>query len=169
MTCLMMRTLVAFCAMAAAISLIDCGSGDDEEKINRLVASGARLAEAHDTAGILDLATADVLAMPNGLGRREIRAYLWRTFKYYGPLHVHYPRPTIEIEEDGQRARTGFPFLIVRKEKRLPGLDMLRDDPMAWFEAIGENADLYRMDLDLIRQDGDWRVDRVTVERHVGR
>lgn len=145
-----------------------CTRQDDEEKIRALIDDGAQLAEAHDISGILDLATENLLAMPMGLDRRGVKAVLWRTFRHYGALKVLYPRPSVDIQDDAGMALARLPFVILRKEKTVPGLDELRDSPVAWLEKIGGNADLYRLELQLIRQDDDWRVDRVTVERFTG-
>ena len=146
-------------------ALLACSDDTDEEKIRALIDEGARMAEAHDISGILELGTKEVVALPMGIGRREIRGLLWRTFTHYGPLHLLYPSPTVEIDDDTGAAEVRFPFLIVRKEQTIPDLETLRDDPGTWLEQIGDNADLYRLRLEWVRQDGDWRVDRVTVER----
>jgi hypothetical protein len=103
------------------------------------------------------------------LDRRGIRAVLWRTFNYYGPLAVFYPRPEIEINAAAGEASVRFPFLIVRKEHDMPGLETLRDDPVAWIEAVGDKADLYSLQLDWIKRDGEWVVDRAFLERFSGR
>ena len=107
--------------------------------------------------------------MPMNLDRRGIRAVLWRTFNDYGPLAVFHPRPEIEINAVAGEASTRFPFLIVRKEHDMPGLDALRDDPMAWTEAVGDKADLYNLQLEWIEEDGEWVVDRAFLERFSGR
>lgn len=163
---LWMERLTVFILLV--IGVLGCARDSDEEKIRALIADGGRLAEAHDIAGLMDLGTAELLAMPMELDRREIKAALWRTFRYYGPLRVVYPRPTVDIRDDSTHATARFPFLILRKEQILPDLDTLRDDPAAWLATIGENADLYRIYLELIRQDNRWRVDRVTIERYPG-
>jgi hypothetical protein len=145
-----------------------CTSRDDAESIRTLIAKGAALAEAHDINGMLDLASADVRAMPMALDRRAVKGVLWRTFKYYGPLKVLYPRPFVDMVTNDNEASAQFPFLIVKKGQPLKNLDGLRDDPMAWIGAIGKSADLYRLRLQLIKQDGDWLVDRAVLERFTG-
>lgn len=145
-----------------------CSRPADDEKIRTLIAKGAASAEAHDIAGILELATGDVRAMPMDLDRRGIKGILWRTFNYYGPLKILYPRPDVEIDEDGNAAAVRLPFLIVKKELDFPNLESLRDDPMAWIEAVGETADLYRIRLSFTRQDGAWLVHQAILERFTG-
>jgi len=155
---------VVFFAICAA-----CSRSDDADKIRGQIARGAKLAEAHDIRGLLKLASKEVVAMPMNLDRSGIRAVLWRTFNYYGPLSIFYPRPEIEINPAAGEASTRFPFLIVRKEHDMPGLDTLRDDPMAWIEATGDKADLYNLQLEWIQKDGEWLVDRAFIERFSGR
>ena len=146
-----------------------CSSSEtDSEAIHRLIDAGAMLAEAHDVAGLLALTTDDVRAMPMDLARSGIKGVLWRTFKHYGPLAILYPRPTLAIDEDGRHASASVIFLIVKKEHSLPSLEGLRDDPMAWAEAVGETADLYRLKLSVVKRDDDWRVHRATLERFTG-
>ena len=163
------RVVIAGVAAVAFLALcMSCLRGDDADKIRAQIARGAKLAEAHDIGGLLKLATRDVVAMPMALDRRGIRAVLWRTFTTYGPLAVFYPRPDIEINAAAGEASTRFPFLIVRKEHDLPGLDTLRDDPMAWIEAVGDKADLYNLQLEWIQKEGEWVVDRAFLERFSG-
>jgi len=165
------RTRVVIAIVAAGVFLVlcmSCSRGDDADKIRTQIASGATLAETHDIGGLLRLATRDIVAMPMNLDRSGIRAVLWRTFKTYGPLAVFYPRPEIEINAAAGEASTRFPFLIVRKEHDLPGLDTLRDDPMAWIEAVGDKADLYNLQLEWIQKNGEWVVDRAFLERFSG-
>ncbi|XPS82024.1 uncharacterized protein Dvar_00420 [Desulfosarcina variabilis str. Montpellier] len=151
------------CAICAG-----CSNQDGSEAIRALIEKGAAMAEDHDIAGILALTTEDVRAMPMDLDRRGIKGVLWRTFKYYGPMKILYPRPKIELNEVGDQASARVPFLIVKKEQTFPGLYQLRDDPLAWLEAIGDNADLYKLSLTIIKQDGDLRVQRTLIERFTG-
>jgi hypothetical protein len=145
-----------------------CTRSDDADKIRALIAKGAASAEAHDIGDILDLATRDVRAMPMDLNRQGIKGVLWRTFQHYGPLKVLYPHPPVELKTGADEGSATFPFLIVKKEQAIPGLDRLRDDPLAWLEAIGENADLYRIRLELTKLDGNWRVHRANLEHFTG-
>ena len=80
------------------------------------------MAEDHDIAGILALTTEDVRAMPMDLDRRGIKGVLWRTFKYYGPMKILYPRPNIELNEAGNQASARVPFLIVKKSRHFQAL-----------------------------------------------
>ena len=155
-------TLLA-CMLFAA-----CTDSDDAQQIRALIDEGASLAEAHDVGAILKLATADVRAMPMDLDRRGIRAVLWRTFNHYGPLAILYPRPAIEINAAAGRATAEVPLLLLKKEVEMPGLDGLRSNPLAWIEAVGDQADLYRLRLQWTKDDRQWLVDMAVVERFDG-
>jgi hypothetical protein len=152
----------------ACMLLTACSDNDDAQQIRALIDEGASLAEAHEVGAILKLATADVRAMPMDLDRRGIRAVLWRTFNHYGPLAVLYPRPAIEIHAAAARATAEVPLLLVKKEFEIPGLDALRSDPLAWIEAVGDQADLYRLRLQWIKDGRRWLVDMAVVERFDG-
>ncbi len=149
-------------------AILACSEKDDTKALRDLIHKGKTLAEANDIAGILDLATEDVRAMPMDLDRRGIRAVLWRTFRYYGPLKILYPRPKIKVNDAGDHASARFPLLIVKKEQTFPGLDPLREDPLAWLDAIGEHADLYHLSLTLTKSSGKWRVRQSTLQRFTG-
>ena len=145
-----------------------CSPQDDTATIRALIARGAAMAEAHDIPGMLKLVSGEVRAMPMGLDRRGIQAVLWRTFRVYGPLKILYPRPVVEIDDAGETAAVQVPFLIVKKDHPFQDLEIFRDTPMAWLEAVGETADLYRLQLQWVKRDGAWLVDRVLLERFSG-
>lgn len=166
MNCLTYRALLP--ALVVCALLAGCSKQGDEEEIRSLIAKGAALAEAHDIAGMLALTTAAVRAMPMDLDRREIRGLLWRTFTYYGPLEILYPRPVVEIDDQINEASAQLPFLIVKKDHPFKDLEGLSDDPMAWIDAIGKTADFYRLRLQWIKQDGRWLVDRAFLEPFTG-
>ena len=159
--------LVLF-ALATCTVCVSCSEQDDVEAIRVLIKKGASLAEEHDIAGILELASQDLRAMPGDLDRRGTKGVLWRAFRYYGPLKVFYPRPDVEMKEDANQASAQLPFLIVKREQTFPGLEELHNDPLAWLEEVGRNADLYRLRLQLIKQDSDWLVNRAYLERFTG-
>jgi hypothetical protein len=142
-----------------------CSRDNDAETIRARIAEGAALAEAHDIGGLLKLATGEIRAMPMDMDRRGIKGVLWRTFRHYGDVAIMYPRPTIDIDDGARDASTQFPFMIVKKKITIPGLDALRDDPLAWVDAVGDQADLYRLRLQWVKHDGDWLVDRAYLER----
>jgi hypothetical protein len=156
-------------AVVISSFLAACTHHDDEIQIRALIDAGAALAEAHNISGMLELVSEDVRAMPMNLDRQAIKAVLWRTFRYYGPLSILYPHPSVEIMDEANEASAQLPFLIVKKAQTIPNLQRLRDNPMAWIEAIGETADLYRLRLVLVKQDENWLVARAFLERFTGR
>lgn len=70
-------------------------------------------------------------------------------------FNILYPRPSVELKPDKRSASSVFPFLIVKKETTLPKLKELYEDPQRWLETVGENADLYRLKLECVKQNGD--------------
>ncbi|UCG94092.1 MAG: hypothetical protein JSW13_06605 [Candidatus Aerophobus sp.] len=144
--------------------LPSCSKDDDTEKIRSLIKKGAELAEKHDLGGLLELTTEDFLALPGKHGSREVRRILWFTFNHYGNFKVLYPEPSVDLEADGGIATARVYFLIVRREQSIPNLKELYQDPQDWLEEVGENADLYRLKLDLGKDNGDWLVRRALLE-----
>ncbi|MGD8844024.1 MAG: hypothetical protein PVI54_00865 [Desulfobacteraceae bacterium] len=62
-----------------------------------------------------------------------------------------------------------FPDIwINRQNQAIPGLKALYDNPRKWFEAVGEKADLYQLELDLVNDGGDWLVGRARLEGFKG-
>jgi hypothetical protein len=104
--------------------------------------------------------TEDFLALPGDLGRQETRRILFVAFRHYQDFKIIYPRPNVELKPDKSSASAVFPFLIVKKETTLPKLKELYEDPQRWLETVGENADLYRLKLEWVKQNGDWLVGR---------
>jgi hypothetical protein len=156
--------------LAAVLILpLACGKGDDVQAIRELVDKGAALGEKHDIGGLMKLATEDFLALPGDVDRRSAKAILWRTFQYYGAFKVLYPLPKVAVESDGKKASASLPFLIVRENVSFPRLKDLAQDPKQWLEEVGENADLYALDMKLVKDNGDWLVRGVVLKRFTGR
>ena len=152
----------------AVLCMASCAERDDVRAIRMLIKEGAVLAEKQDIGGILALASEDLQALPGALDRRQVRGVLWRAFQYYGALKVIYPRPAVDVEKDSDHALARFPFLVVKKEHSLPKLEALYNDPQRWLDEVGENADLYRLKLDLIKKGRSWLVNQVHLERFTG-
>ena len=152
-----------------AVSVLEaCSSKDEETAIRELVKKGVTLGEEQDTKGLMNLATEDFRATPGDLGRQETRRVLFVAFRHYQDFKIVYPRPKVELKPDKRSATAVFPFLIVKKEASLPNLKELYEDPQRWLETVGENADLYRLKLEWIKQDGDWLVKQARLERFTG-
>jgi hypothetical protein len=123
-----------------------CTDRDEADRVRRLIDKGARLAEEHDVGGLLELTTEGFLALPGNRDRAEVRGILWMAFRHYREFKILYPVPTVDLEEGGENAASATVyFLIVRKERSYPELKDLYGDPRGWLEAVGENADLYRL------------------------
>jgi hypothetical protein len=138
--------------------VISCAEKDDAAAIRALIQEGAELAENHDVNGILELTTEDVLALPGRHNRAEIKRILWAAFMHYGKLKVLYPKPSVEIYGTQKGAACRMYLLIVKKEQAFPDLKELYNDPKGWLEKVGANADLYQMNLQLLKKDGAWLV-----------
>jgi hypothetical protein len=145
-----------------------CADGDDKEAIRALIQQGVDLAESQEIGDLMDLTTDDFIAGPGDMGRRETKRILWLAFRHYKSFKVLYPRPDVDLEEGASRASSSFPFLIVKKEKSFPKLNELYDDPKKWLGAVGERADLYRLQIELTKQGGDWLVQKAHLARFTG-
>ena len=154
--------------LVAVSGLESCSSKDEETAIRELVKKGATLGEEQDIKGLMNLTTEDFLALPGDLGRQETRRILFVAFRHYQDFKILYPRPSVELKPDKRSASAVFPFLILKKEAALPKLKELYGDPQRWLEAVGENADLYRLKLECLKQNGDWLVKQARLERFTG-
>jgi hypothetical protein len=148
--------------------LESCSSKDEETAIRELIKKGATLGEEQDIKGLMSLSTEDLLVLPGDLGRQETRRILFVAFRHYQDFKILYPRPSVDLKPDKRSASAVFPFLIVKKETTLPKLKELYEDPQRWLETVGENADLYRLKLECLKQNGDWLVKKARLERFTG-
>jgi hypothetical protein len=148
--------------------LESCSPKDEETAIRELVKKGATLAEEQDIRGLMNLTTEDFIALPGDLRRQETRGILFMAFRHYQNFKILYPRPSVGLKPDKRSSSAVFPFLIVKKETTLPKLKELYEDPQRWLETVGENADLYRLKLECVKQDGDWLVRQARLERFTG-
>jgi hypothetical protein len=138
--------------------LISCSSKDDVSVIRNLVEDCARLAEEHDVKGIIKQTSEAFYASPGRHDRQGVRKILWWAFRQYGEFKILYPEPDIELMESDSAAICRIYFMIVRSKQEYPALKEFYDDPEAWLEEVGKNADLYRLDLNFSKNDGGWDV-----------
>jgi hypothetical protein len=150
--------------LAPLFFLTSCSVKDDVEVIRQLVKEGAILAEGHDISGLMKMTTEDFLALPGPHDQREVRGILWWTFRHYKEFKIIYPQPSIDLEPSGLVASAKVYFLILKKDRSFPELNELYEDPQGWVEEVGENADLYRLKLELLKNNGDWLVRRAYLE-----
>jgi hypothetical protein len=155
--------IFSFFLLAAA-----CSEKDDAQRIRTLIKKGAELAEDHDVGGVMELTAEDVVALPGHHNRLEIKRIIWSAFMHYGKFKILYPKPSVDLSEKGGSASCTIYFLIVKKERTIPELKDLYDDPRSWLEAVGENADLYQIKLQMLKTDGHWRVKQAQLEGFKG-
>ena len=122
-----------------------CSQQDDAAAIRKLVQKGAALAEAHNISGLMELATKDIVGQPGGYDRSAINRILWLALKHYGQIKILYPKPSVTLLAEDNRASCGIYVLIVKKDRVIPDLQDLYDDPKGWIDTVGENADLYQL------------------------
>lgn len=159
--------LAILCSILS-ILFLSCTEEDETEKILSLIQQGAELAEKHDAAGLMDFTTEDFIAQPGQHNSRDIRRILWLAFRHYRNFRIIYPEPKVELEANGHQGSARVYFLIVRQERSFPGLQDLYKNPQRWLEEVGENADLYRLKLALLKQKEDWLVKRALLEPYRG-
>jgi hypothetical protein len=162
------RVGLLVCCVLGSFLLPSCPDKDDTEAIHRLIRKGAKLAEEHDVGELMQMTSEDFSAMPGKRGRDEVRGILWMAFRHYRQFKILYPEPGIDLLAGGDGATSRIYFLIVRKDRSYPDLNALYRDPQGWVEAVGENADLYRLTLDWARKKGDWIVTRAHLEPFKG-
>ncbi len=159
---------IAILCFIGFLLLIACSDKDDVSAIRELIKKGAEMAEDHDVGGIMNLTTEDVIAQPGQMTHREIKGILWRAFRHYGKLRVLYPKPSVDISDKDQTAVCKVYLLIVKKDRTIPDVDELYDDPKRWLETVGESADLYKMRLEMLKKEGKWRVKQAHLEGFKG-
>ena len=155
--------LVAF-LLITLFTLAACAKEDDTDQIRKLIKEGARLAEEHNIASLLELTTEDFVAHPGEHDGREVKGILWYAFNHYGNFKVMYPEPSVDLKEGGRAASAKVYIMIVQKERSIPELKDLYKDPRGWLEEVGETADLYRLKLELLKNKENWLVRSVLLE-----
>lgn len=133
-----------------------CSSDDPAARLQNWLAEGAVLAEKQDLAGLLERTASEFLAQPGNRARQEVREVLAVAFYRYRGFRLLYPRPAVTLAPNGTSAAISVPFLVVRRERTYPALADLAADPAAWLAQVGENADLYHLELEVEKQDGEW-------------
>jgi len=141
-----------------------CSKDDEAEKIRSLIKEGAELAEKHDLRGLMKYTTEDFVAQPGKHDSREVRRILWFAFNHYGNFRIIYPEPSVDLGPEGRDGSARVYFLIVKREQSVPKVKDLYKDPKGWIEEVGESADLYRLSLDLLKENGDWLVKGALLE-----
>jgi len=164
LTKIMIPAMVFFSFLLAA----SCSETDDVRAIRALIKDAAEMAEDHHLSGIMELTTEDVVGFPGHHDRLEIKRFIFSAFMHYGKLKILYPRPSVDLSTTDNSANCGIYFLIVKKDRAIPDLKDLYDEPRRWLEKVGENADLYQIKLQLLKIDGTWRVHQAHLEGFKG-
>jgi hypothetical protein len=145
-----------------------CGRKDDTRLIRELIDTSAHLAEAHRLGDLMEGATTDFLALPGNYNRSTTRGVLYRAFKFYGNFKIHFPQPTIRVDNHSGTAKATIHFILVRQDVDLPDLKDLVDSPQLWLKAARQKADLYQLKLDLIKSDKHWLVEKAHIQGSKG-
>ncbi len=138
--------------------LSSCSEKDDITVIRQLIEQGTKLAENHDINGLMKLTTGDFIALPGKHDNRDVKTIIWLAFKHYRKFKILYPEPGISLQTNSDSALATVKFLIVKKERSLPDLNELWRNPEKWLKELGENADLYQLKLEWLKQNGNWLV-----------
>lgn len=144
---------IVFLFMACA-----CSQEDDVAAIRALIQKGAALAEAHDISGVMELTTEDIVAQEGTYDRLEIKRIIWSALMHYGRMNILYPKPKVDLFDENNQASCAMFLLIVRKDRVVPDVKDLYDDPQGWIETVGDNADLYQLKLEMRKTASGWRV-----------
>ena len=150
------------------VFVASCSPKDEVAAIRKIINKGAELAEDHDVGAIMELTTAEVVALPGRHHRMEIKRILWVAFKHYGNFKVLFPEPSVNLTANENSASSRIYLLIVKKNRSFPQLKELYTDPRRWLEEVGENADLYQLDLQMQKKNGDWLVQQAQLEGFKG-
>ena len=154
--------------LSLCLLLTACSQKDEEKRIIELIDKGATLTEKRDLQGLSKLFCDDFRAEYGKYDKLSIKEILWYAFRRYGSFTISYPVPDIHIEGSKENASAEMIFLILKKHKNIPGLKDLYLDPSAWLETVGENADLYRLDLKLEKSKGTWLIKEAYLEGFTG-
>ena len=153
--------LIVLCAF---MSLMACGKNDDTQAVLHLIRQGADFAQKHAVGDLMALTTPDFSAFPGERDTNEVKSILFWAFRYYRAFKIHYPRPSVQLEQGADRAGAVVYFVIVRQDQPFPELEKLVRDPDRWIEAAREKADLYHLRLDLTKSGDAWKVHKARLE-----
>jgi hypothetical protein len=145
-----------------------CSQKDDVQVIREMIKEAAVLAEDHNVSEIMELTTEDVVALPGHHNRLEIKRLIFSAFMHYGKLRVLYPKPSVDLSTADDSATSVIYLLIVKKDRSIPDVKDLYEEPRRWLEKVGENADLYQIKLQLVKKDNKWLVKRAHLEGFKG-
>lgn len=135
-------TLVLAVMLAAFFGLRGAGSSDAEQ-IRGLIQDVAAGARAADIAATLEPVSQSYQG-PEGLNRDQLKGFLFKQFRSRGPLGVALGPIAVDIQ--GETATASFEAVLVE------GVEVTA------LHLAPEDGDLLHFEVDLAREDGDWRV-----------
>jgi hypothetical protein len=141
-----------------------CREKDDEKLILALIERAAVLAQEHNAAKIMKLASDTFLAYPGGRDAEETKQVLLIAFMRYGSFQIKYPSPNIDIAETRDMAHVKIPFVVIREGALVPDLSGLYEDPGKWLDEASRTADPYHLELRLAKIRGKWLVERAEIQ-----
>ena len=141
-----------------------CETQDDETAIRQLIDGAVKSAEAQDIGALMDIATEDLTVLPGNKDRQKVKRELFVAFRYYGTFSIKHPRPTVNVDRTGEFAEAFVPFLILKAGVDPPDLSGLYEDPEAFVQEVSKLADLYRLELWLKKDGGDWLVRKARIQ-----
>lgn len=157
--------VMGWIALFAVVWAAGCkGPADDSAAIRQLIAEAADLAEKHKIGDLMGLTGEAFTATPGGHDANGVKKILFVAFRRYGNFSVLFPRPMVDLNQDASRATATVYFVIISKDRSLPGLKELYNDPLGWLEEARDKADPYRLTLDLVKKDRRWQVQKAHLE-----
>lgn len=167
-TCRTRQSTLFLFAVLFFYLVVGCAQKDDEAAIRAVIQKGAALAESHDISSLMALATADIVAQPGGYTRLEIKRIVWSALMHYGQIKIIYPKPSVALSAEGDRASCQIYLLIVKKDRVIPDVKDLYDDPRGWLETVGDNADLYQLKLEMLKTGRRWQIRKARLGAFTG-
>jgi hypothetical protein len=139
-----------FCAVAVAL-LASCAREDSpEQQVRDTIARGEELAEARDVSGVMSLVSEEY-SDARGFDRRELANYLRGYFVMHQSVNLLVRIDSLEFPADN----------LAQAEVTVGMLGRRGESAESWDLA----ADLQTLELELLNDDGDWRVIRADRKR----
>lgn len=124
--------------------LLACGLfATDEDEIKATISGMAAAAAAPDLGGVLE-PIADDYKDEQGVTKDQLRGFMFRQFQTRGPVISVLSPIVVQHEEGSATATASFEAVVA--------VGITLGDPMP------DNADAFRFDVDLEKQDGDWKI-----------
>ncbi len=128
-----------------ALTLVACSwfSTSDEDQVRRAISEIAAAAGEPDLGDVLG-GISESYRDDDGLSKDNLRGFLFNEFRRRGPIRTVLSPIHVALSEDGQSATARFEAVVA--------VGVTLTDPMP------EDAEVFRFEVDLKREEGDWRV-----------